>query len=597
VRALAALCAALIALTAPGRAATPAPVAGDPGPTPAEVAGFESTPTAAETQAYLKAVAAVCRHVELGSFGYTAEGRPLPLVFVRDAADRDESAPDSTKPVVLIIAGIHSGEIEGKDAILLLLRDIARGLEPEIVNNLRLVIVPIFNLDGHEKRALHHRFAQWGPNGGMGTRRNAQWLDLNRDFGKLESPECAALARLGAQFQPQIFVDLHTNDGYEHQYDVLFGGGVDPTLPGARGPLARRLIDATIEAMKADGYLGHEFGYPVDEQDLTRGIAVYGIPGNLAHGYFQMRGAISILDETHPYLPYERRVHATDSMLRGILHFAAEHRIEVTGTIAAARAETIRWAREPGRHALALGCSPDTTRPHPIRWLGKAYEVVTSDLTGRRFTRYRNEPVTYEIPFYPELKPDRTTTLPRGYLIPPPWTGVAATLRRHSITVETLARPYQGEVEAFRGRSPEFTAAPYQGHHPLRSVEWAESTETRVFPAGSYWVRCDQPGGIIAFHLLEPRSPEALVDWNAFDQIFEQGIITEDWSLEENARRMLADPRVRAAYEAALADSATGLARDPDARLDWFFRRTPYVDEEQGLYPIFRVLDGGPGAN
>jgi hypothetical protein len=587
---------ALLAGAASGPALVNAPAAGDPGPTPAERVDFVSTPAADEVEAYLNAVAATCCHVTLGTFGYTASGRPLPVVFVQDAADRSATAPDTTKPVVLVIAGIHSGEIEGKDAILLLLRDIARGLEPVIVSHLRLVIVPIFNLDGHENRGEHHRFVQWGPEGGLGTRRNAQWLDLNRDFAKLESPECAALVRLGAQFQPHIFVDLHTNDGYEHQYDVLFGAGVDPTLPGARDGVARRLVAATIEAMAADGFRAHEFGYPVDDLDLTRGIATYGIPGHLAHGYFQMRHCISILDETHPYLPYERRVRSTDSMLRGILHYAAQHRIDVVDAVNGARATAIRWARAPGRHALALGCSPDTTRPRTIQWLGKAYAVVTSDVTGRRYTRYRNEPVTFELPLYGELKPERTTTLPRGYLILPAWGKVVETLERHSIHAERLTQPFMAEVEAFRASSVRFSAAPSQGHHPIQSVEWRDATETRGFPPGTYWVPLDQPAGIVAFHLLEPRSPETLLNWNAFDAIFEQGIITEDWSREDNARTLLADPEIRAEYEAALADSSTGLARDPDARLDWFFRRTPFVDEEQNLYPVFRVLGPGPGA-
>ena len=209
---------------------------------------------------------------------------------------------------------------------------------------------------------------------------------------------------------------------------------------------------------------------------------------------------------------------------------------------------------------------------------------MTSEVTGRRYTRYRDEPITHELPFFGELKADRTTTLPRGYLILPAWGHVVAALRRHSLTVETLAQPFEAEVEAFRATEVAFNAAPRQGHHPITSAEWREATEYRVFPAGTFWVPLDQPAGIVAFHLLEPRSPEALLIWNAFDAIFEQGIITEPWSLEENARRLLADPRIRAEYEAALADSAAGLAGDPDARLDWFFRKTPFVDQEQNLY-------------
>jgi hypothetical protein len=167
---------------------------------------------------------------------------------------------------------------------------------------------------------------------------------------------------------------------------------------------------------------------------------------------------------------------------------------------------------------------------------------VTSEVTGRRYTRYRDEPITYELPFFGELKADRTTTRPRGYLILPAWGHVVAALHRHSLTVETLALPFETEVEAFRATEVRFEAAPRQGHHPITSAEWREETGQRVFPAGTNWVPLDQPAGIVAFHLLEPRSPEALLVWNAFDAIFEQGIITEPWWLEENARAAAGGP-------------------------------------------------------
>ena len=176
--------------------------------------------------------------------------------------------------MVLVIAGIHSGEIAGKDAIRLLLRDIARGQgagdrQPPAAGDR----ADLQSRRPRERAGPYNRFVQWGPEGGTGTRRNAQWLDLNRDFAKLESPECRALVRLGAQFDPHIFVDLHTNDGYEHQYD----DALRRERPIRRCPARRRaLVDRLIScpdhgSMKADGFASF-FGYPVDELDLTSGI-------------------------------------------------------------------------------------------------------------------------------------------------------------------------------------------------------------------------------------------------------------------------------------------------------------------------------------
>jgi len=560
--------------------------ASDPGPAPIELSGYEISPTWEETVAYLRSVAAACRHVEVSTFGYSVEGRPLPLVLVRERESDD--APVG-KPVVLINAGIHAGEICGNDAIQLLLRDIARGAEPEIVANLELVLVPILNLDGHVRRGPYHRFTQVGPADGFGTRRNALRLDLNRDFTKLETPECQALVRLGSQFQPEIFIDLHTNDGFDHQYDLLFGCYPDPSLPGGRDALVReRLFPEIVASLAAEGYRGHPFASPRQERDPAAGLKTYDIGTQLATGYFETRMALSLLSEAHPYVSYERRVRATLAYLRAVLHFAARNRIELVEMIAAARETAQRWALEPGRHEIALGCVVDASRSRPIQWLGKALRVVRSPITDRLYPRYEDTPVTYEVPFFDRLVPKRSATMPRGYLIEKARGEAAAGLRRHGIEVQVLTLPFTGRVETSYATAVRFSERPRQGHHPVEEVSFVVSTGERTFPAGTYWVPLDQPAGVTAMHLLEPGSPSGLLAWNAFDSIFERGIIVEDWALEERASALLSDPDIRAEYEDALLDSA--FAADPGARLEFFFQKTPYVEEEENLYPVYRLM-------
>ncbi|MFH1144744.1 MAG: M14 family zinc carboxypeptidase [Candidatus Eisenbacteria bacterium] len=579
----------------PAAAGTP-PSAGDPGPTPFEVSGGLISPTWEETIDYLRQAAACCSHIELSSFGYSTEGRPLPIVLV---GDRDGvQAPDAhPKPVVLINAGIHAGEICGNDAVQLLLRDIARGLEPEIVAHCDLIIVPILNVDGHVRRDPYNRFTQNGPADGFGTRRNAMRLDLNRDFTKLETPECQALVRLGAQFQPHVFIDLHTNDGFDHQYDLLFGGYPDPTLPGGRDRLVREaLFPWIVEAMTAEGFRGHPIGSPVDELDLTAGLATYGSSPHLATGYFETRSAISILSEAHPYISYERRVRSTLALLRAILRFAARNRIELIESVDEARETALRWSFQPGQHEVALGCRADPQVSRTILWLGKALQVVRSPITGRDYARYEDTPVTYELPFFDRLIPQETVTMPRGYLIEKAWGEIAATLRRHAIQVQVLTQPFTGWVETHYATHASFSGEPKQGHHPITDVDFVLTTEQRVFPAGTYWIPCDQPTGITAMHLLEPRAPAGLLVWNAFDSIFERGIIVEDWALEEQALALLADPEIRAEYEDALQDSA--FAADPQSRLEFFFQKTPYVQEDENRYPVYRLMQAqGPRGN
>jgi hypothetical protein len=592
---VAAALALLLALT-PGAHAQP-PAASDPGPAPIELSGFTASPSYPETMAYLNAVAKSCRHVKVAAYGYSGEGRPLPLVYVYDTGAGDaqwENGPP--KPTLLIIAGIHSGEICGNDALQLLLREIASGQLPEVIANLRLLIVPIFNVDGHVRTSPYNRFTQNGPDNGTGTRRNARRLDLNRDFTKLESPECRALVRLAAQFNPDIFTDLHIDDGFERQYEMLFAATTDPTLPGRRRALVEGdLIPRITDSMKADGFESFFYCTPVDGLDLAKGVAGMGLPAALSNGYFERRGTISILTEAHAYIPYERSVRATLSLLHAVLDFAVQRRIDLVEAVADDRSTMRSWAQAPGEHSIALDFKIDFDAPREIDWLGKAFEIVTSPVTGERFTRYfPQQPVTYRLPYYGELVPRRTATMPRGYFILPPWENAAETLRAHQIRVQTLGEPFTCEVEAARVKAAAFTSDLRQGHHPVESVAWDRTTETRTFPPGTFWVACDQPGGVVAMHLLEPDAPAGLFTWNAFDTILERDIILEDWALEENAIKLMNDPAIRAEYEAALADSS--LRDDPGAKLEFFFRKTPYLQPEENLYPVFRMLGEAPRA-
>jgi hypothetical protein len=596
---LIALCAALTpvaaveppALDANAQAAL-ASAAADPGPTPAERADLHVSPTWEETIAYLREVAAACPHVEVTSFGYSTEGRPLPLVLVRDAATRNDPPGEARpKPVILVTAGIHSGEICGNDAIQLLLRDIARGLEPDVVAHLDLLLVPIFNIDGHVRRDPSNRLTQVGPIDGFGTRRNAVRLDLNRDFAKLETPECQALVRLASQFQPHIYVDLHTNDGFDHQYELTFSAAVNPSYPGRRDALVRgALVPHILERMTAADHPAQIMGYPDDEFDLTQGISAFGIYTRYSTGYFETRQTITILSEAHPYVPYDRRVLATRELLGAILEFAVRQRIELVEAVGDARKDALRWAWMPGEHEIALGCTADTTRARVIPFLGKAFDRITSPITGRDYARYRRERVLYEVPFREHYVPVAEATMPRGYLIERPWGAVAATLRRHAIEVQTLTAPFRGRVEVTDLTDVQFENRSYQGHHRIKELTTHVAIEEHTFPAGTYWVPLDQAAGLTAMHLLEAESPNGLLIWNAFDTIFERGIVVEDWAVEEMAWEMLKEPGIRAAYHDALQDSA--FAADPDARLDFFFQRSPYADEHEGRYPVYRLMSG-----
>ncbi|MFH1279776.1 MAG: M14 family zinc carboxypeptidase [Candidatus Eisenbacteria bacterium] len=567
----------------------------DPAFTPAELARYSCSPTWAEAEVYIGALAPLLPDLRITPLGQTAEGRTITGLHIRSGSARADEAAGIVKPVVLVTAGIHSGEICGKDAILALLRDLALGREKEILENLHLILVPVFNMDGHERRSLHHRFTQVGPECGAGIRRNGQRLDLNRDFLNLETEEVRTLVRQASISKPHLYIDLHTDDGIGHQYDLLFGAGVNPTVPGKRGEFAEnRLAPAIMKTMEADGFLSRTLAYPIDRADLSKGFEAHGIRPRYSTGYFDFLGSICILSEANPYVSYERRVKATTSLLQGALRFAARHPEELVEVVEKSREEISRLALDPDSREVALSCEADRSRPVPIEFLGKKFALEKSEVTGNTYALYGDEDETYAVDFFGELKPVVSATVPAGYFLDRGWGELTRNLALHGVKFLRLTNAFDAEVEGFRVKSVEYFPRPYQGRHPIRKLEGEAFTEIRRFPAGTIWIPANQPAGLVAMVLLEPRSPDGALYQNAFDTVFEEGTVLETWALEENARKMLEDMKVRSEYEEALRDSV--FAADGEAKLLYFFKRTPYADKDLDVAPVWRYSGIPPDA-
>jgi len=126
--------------------------------TEAERSGFERTGRYQEVERLCAAFEATWpRDVKCVAFGKTPELRPmLALVASRSGALTAAAARARGLPVLLLQAGIHAGEIDGKDAGFLALLEMLEGnAAPAALDKAVVVFVPVFNVDGHE------RFGRW----------------------------------------------------------------------------------------------------------------------------------------------------------------------------------------------------------------------------------------------------------------------------------------------------------------------------------------------------------------------------------------------------------------------------------------------------
>jgi murein tripeptide amidase MpaA len=550
----------------------------DPWITPVEAAGFVSTPDYATTRAWLdKLVAASGGLLTLEEFGHTAQGRAL--YFVR------ASKGGAGKPIVLAQAGIHSGEIDGKDAGLMLLRDIALRGKDSLLDHADLVFVPIFNADGHERASPFNRPNQRGP-ANQGWRTTAQNLNLNRDYLKADSPEMQAMIGLLRRLGPALYLDLHVTDGTDYQYDITyaFSGwkGYYAASPAIGAWLDGRFRPAIDAALSKNGHVPGYYVSAVDNRDPDKGISHDPDTARFSNGYGDLARIPTVLLETHSLKPYRQRVLGTYVFVEAALRLAGDQREELRAAIAKDRAARPIEA--------VLTWKPIAAPIYTIEnFKGMAFERYRSAASGREEIRWLGKPKTQSMPVF-GFAPDFTAKLPIAWWIPPTAIALIERVKLHGIAFETLTQPRKLRLDRVRLLEPELQGA-NEGHVPLRAKFRHEMLEEE-FPAGSLRVPSAQPLGLLAAHLLEAEGPDSLLAWNYFPEILQRTEYIEGYVIAPLAEAMLArDAQLKSAFEAKLA-ADPAFAADGDARLAWFYERSPYYDARFLLYPVGREMAG-----
>ena len=553
--------------------------AGDPWITPSETTGLKATPTYDETFAYLRRLVVAAPQLRMVSLGKSPEGRDIWMVIAsKERAFTADALRQTKKPTVFAQAGIHAGEIDGKDAGLMLLRDMTvRGTKRALLDGANFLFVPIFNTDGHERISHYSRVNQRGPDP-SGWRTNARNLNINRDYMKADSAEMGAMLRALNTWQPDLYVDLHVTDGADYQYDVTYGW----TGPWAHSPaiatwMDRTLRPATDGALRTAGHLPGPLMFTDDP--ATDGVFDSPSDPRFSTGYGDARHLPTVLVENHSLKPYDQRVLGMYVLLESFLRAVA------------ANAASLRTAIESDR----------ATRPAtiPVAWRVPAGQNETTEVLGVTSRRslsavsgdvkveWLGQPITTRAPM--RRASEATASVPRAkaYWVPASWPEIIARLDLNGIRYERIDAPREVDVEMYRFDAPTFAGSQFEGHVRVTANAKPERRRER-FPAGSVRVPTDQPLGTLAVLLLEPSSPDSLFQWGFFSSILAVTEYIEGYIVEPMAERMLAaDPKLAAEFRAKVAtdDAFRG---DPRARLQWFYQRTPWYDERARLYPVGR---------
>lgn len=555
-----------------------------------ERSGFVQTGRYAEVETLCRQFQArYPKQVRCVEFGRTPENRPmLALAVSNTGALTPEAAKQRKLPVLLVQGGIHAGEIDGKDAGFLALRQVLDGQAAKgALDKQVLLFVPVFNIDGHERFGQWNRPNQRGPVE-MGWRSTAQNYNLNRDYMKADAPEMQHMLALVNAWDPLAYVDLHVTDGAQFEPDISVQ--VEPVHAGdaALRVAGTALRDNVLADLARQGSDPKPFYNSFAKEDDPQSGFVDSAPNpRFSHGYFLLRNRFGMLVETHSWKDYPTRVRITRNTIVSLLEQMAQHgqAWQQTAHEADARASALAGSVLPLTYKT-------TAHSRMIEFRGYAYTRTPSEVSGALMTRYDEKtPQLWTVPLRDEIVPDIEIGAPKaGYIVPAARAQmVAAKLRQHGVAYQVLPAAIAAQpVETFRATQVKFGAQSFEGRQTA-SVQGSWQPETRAVGAGALYVPVAQAKSRLVVALFEPLAPDSLLAWGSFNTAFERKEYMEDYVAEDVARaQMAADPALAQAFQARLASDAE-FAKNPKARLEFFARRHSSWDERLNLYPVMRA--------
>jgi hypothetical protein len=483
----------------------------------------------------------------------------------------------------MIQAGIHPGEIDGKDAGMMLLRDIAFYGKDALLDRVNLILIPILSVDGHERASAYSRPNQRGPRI-QGWRNTATNQNLNRDYLKLDQPEMQAVRGLILKYRPDLYVDVHVTDGLDYQYDVTYGfNGEDGTF--SRSPNGSAWLDTVFKpamnaALEREGHIPGELVFGIDDDEPKKGLSDGGLGERFSNGWGAAAHVPTILIENHSLKPHEQRVLGTYVFIEEALRLLADQGADLK------RGDRSGQRPAPGRDPRQLQGRGDAFLDPLFK--GMLYETYDSPASGRKEIRWlgRPDPELWQMPFYGS-KPDLTLSGRRPI-------GCRLSHRHHRAAEDAWDHDGNGRdasrrrcVHAAPGRS-QAGHARQRGPRPGLGRDGRGRTPRLDLPHrlgaradGSAAGRHRRPaaGAAVQRELLRlghvPRGDEP-------GRIY-RGLRHRAAGRKDDGRRPGAEGRVR-----GQGGRRAQFAADPQARLAWFYERTPFYDDHYLLYPVGR---------
>lgn len=488
-----------------------------------ESSSFQKTSTYAEVMSFLQAIKTLSTDVEIQSMGKSPEGKDIPLAILsRDKFFTPQQAKQSGKMVIYIQGNIHAGEVEGKEVLIMLMREILLGDKKHLLDNQIILFAPIYNTDSNDKMQQGIRPSQEDSPLEVGQRENSQGLDLNRDGIKVEANETKALMETINKWDPQVFVDIHTTNGTWHAYSLTWAPNYAYAGEVATSDYTNTVMLPSITKTVQQKY-GLRLG-PYGDYDLQEGWPVKNFYSYNHHprylvNQFSLRNRMAILSEAFAHERFYQRIHSTHAFITEILEYTHLHAQEIIAINKKAERDAIQKVRSLAGQ-IKMGVRYKMISTETIKDF-ITYDYIPSIQPDSSVKWYRTGKIISidSVKYFGSYEPVVESTLPRGYVIPATQKHIVEHLKLLGITVQQLkqSKSFTGEIFEVA----EFKTAPrkFEGH-AMASVTGTFKPITKTFKNGDYYIDLAQPLANLIFYMLEPQSDDGLITWNFFDTYF-----------------------------------------------------------------------------
>ena len=494
---------------------------------------YQKTSTYAEVMSYIEALQRRSDLLHLEYMATSKEGKKIPVVVIANPrVTSPEEAKKSGKPVMYIQGNIHSGEVEGKEIVQQLMRDILLGDKKHLLDNQILIFAPIYNTDSNDKMKQGRRPSQEDSPVEVGIRANSQGLDLNRDGIKMEAFETNGLIQnVLNKWNPEMLVDLHTTNGTWHGYGITYAPSYH--YAGEKAPYdftwdvllpeVTEKIDKNYKVKIGPyGYYSTRQGWP------PTSIYTYNHHPRYIVNQMGLRNKVGILSEAFAHDRLYERMNGTYGFVAEILEFTHKNGEEMAAINAKAEKDAIdNVLNNAGKVKKGVRFKMVALEKKIANYRTYDYIPYTNKEGKKSYIRSGK---IIDVPNVANLsKFDATisTTLPRGYYLPKSMKPIVDHLRKQGIKVTELKKRKKVTGAVFMIDELKNATRKFEGHN-MATVTGKYMSKTSTFKKGDFWVDMAQPLTNLAFYTLEPQSDDGLVSWNFFDAYLkEQGVNTK----------------------------------------------------------------------